>query len=87
MVIVACIYLRFYIEVGVGTFLPTPTPSKVASDSYFTTPTPTPTPQPLVPGIHLLKPQSFKHTGIHEENKLCGGVMPFYPCKLLVAES
>jgi hypothetical protein len=26
MVIVASIYLRFYIEVGVGTFLPTPTP-------------------------------------------------------------
>jgi hypothetical protein len=28
MVIVVSIYLRFYIEVGVGIFLPTPTPPK-----------------------------------------------------------
>jgi hypothetical protein len=35
MVIVASIYLRFYMEVrvGVGTFLPTPTPPKIPSDS------------------------------------------------------
>jgi hypothetical protein len=35
MVIVASIYLRFYIDVrvGVSTFLPTPTPSKILSDS------------------------------------------------------
>jgi hypothetical protein len=37
MVIVASVYLRFYIEVGVGvgTFLPTPTPSppNIPSDS------------------------------------------------------
>jgi hypothetical protein len=36
MVIVASIYLRFYIEVGVGTFLPTPTPPKITSDSDST---------------------------------------------------
>jgi hypothetical protein len=36
MVIVASIYLRFYIEVGVGTFLPTPTPPKIPSDSDST---------------------------------------------------
>jgi hypothetical protein len=29
-------YLRFYIEVGVSTFVPTPTPSKIPSDSDFT---------------------------------------------------
>jgi hypothetical protein len=40
MVIVASIYLRFYIEVGVGAFLPTRTPHKITSDS--TTPTPQP---------------------------------------------
>jgi hypothetical protein len=35
MVTVASIYLRFYIEfgVGVGTFLPPPTPPKIPSDS------------------------------------------------------
>jgi hypothetical protein len=33
MVIVAWIYLGFYIEVGVGTFLPTPTPPEIPSDS------------------------------------------------------
>jgi hypothetical protein len=35
MVIVASIYLRFYmeVEVGVRTFLPTPTPPKIPSDS------------------------------------------------------
>jgi hypothetical protein len=40
MAIVATIYLRFYIDVGVGTFLPTltATPPKIPSDS--------PTPQP-----------------------------------------
>jgi hypothetical protein len=34
MVTVASVYLRFYIEVGVGvgTFLPTPTPPKIPSD-------------------------------------------------------
>jgi hypothetical protein len=32
MVIVASVYLRFYIEVGVGIFLPTPTPPKIPSD-------------------------------------------------------
>jgi hypothetical protein len=36
MVIVASIYLRFYIEVGVGTFLLTPTPPKIPSDSEST---------------------------------------------------
>jgi hypothetical protein len=38
MVIVACIYLRSYIEfgVGVGTFLLTPTPPKIPSDSDAT---------------------------------------------------
>jgi hypothetical protein len=38
MVIVASIYLRFYIDVGVGTFLPTPTanPLKIRSDSDST---------------------------------------------------
>jgi hypothetical protein len=36
MVIVASIYLRLYIEVGVGTFLPTPTPHKIPSDSDST---------------------------------------------------
>jgi hypothetical protein len=40
MVIVASIFLRFYIQVGVGvgTFLPTPTPipPKIASDSDST---------------------------------------------------
>jgi hypothetical protein len=40
MVIVASIYLRFYIEVGVGvgTLLPTPTPTplKIPSDSDTT---------------------------------------------------
>jgi hypothetical protein len=38
MVTVASIYLRFYIEVGVGTFLPTPTPTppKINSDSDST---------------------------------------------------
>jgi hypothetical protein len=36
MLIVASIYLRFYIEVGVGTFLPTPTPPKIPSDSDST---------------------------------------------------
>jgi hypothetical protein len=36
MVIVAIIYLRFCIEVGVGTFLPTPTPPKIPSDSDST---------------------------------------------------
>jgi hypothetical protein len=40
MVIVASIYLRFYIEggVGVGTFLltPTPTPPNIPSNSDFT---------------------------------------------------
>jgi hypothetical protein len=32
MVIVASIYLRFYLDVGVGTFLPTLTPPKIPSD-------------------------------------------------------
>jgi hypothetical protein len=32
MVIVASIYLRFYIEVRVSIFLPTPTPTKIRSD-------------------------------------------------------
>jgi hypothetical protein len=42
MVTVASIYLRFYVEVGVGTFLPTPTflpaptPHKIPSDSDST---------------------------------------------------
>jgi hypothetical protein len=36
MVIVASIYLRYYIEVGVGTFLPTPTPPKIPSESDAT---------------------------------------------------
>jgi hypothetical protein len=36
MVTVDSIYLRFYIEFGVGTFLPTPTPPKVPSDSDST---------------------------------------------------
>jgi hypothetical protein len=50
MVIVASIYLRFYIEVGVGvgTFLPTPTPAKIPIDSTTPTPTPTRTPQPWI---------------------------------------
>jgi hypothetical protein len=33
MVIAASIYLRFYIEIGVNTFLPTRTPPKIPSDS------------------------------------------------------
>jgi hypothetical protein len=33
MVIVASIHLRFYIEVGVGTFLQTPTSPKTPTDS------------------------------------------------------
>jgi hypothetical protein len=33
MVIVTSFYLRFYMEVGVGTFLPTPTLPKIPSDS------------------------------------------------------
>jgi hypothetical protein len=36
MVTVAAIYLRFYIEVGVGTFLQNPTPPKIPSDSDST---------------------------------------------------
>jgi hypothetical protein len=38
MVVVASIYLRFYIEVGVGvgTFLSTPTPPKIPPDSDST---------------------------------------------------
>jgi hypothetical protein len=32
IVIVISIYLRFYIEVRVGAFLPTPTPPKIPSD-------------------------------------------------------
>jgi hypothetical protein len=36
MVNVASIYLRFYMEVGVGTFLPTPIPSRIPSDSDST---------------------------------------------------
>jgi hypothetical protein len=36
MVIVGSIYLRFYIKVGVSTFLPTLTPPKIPSDSDST---------------------------------------------------
>jgi hypothetical protein len=36
MVIVASIYLRFYIEVRVSTFLPIPAPPKIPSDSDST---------------------------------------------------
>jgi hypothetical protein len=36
MVIVASIYLTFYVEVGVGTFLPTPNPPKIPSNSDST---------------------------------------------------
>jgi hypothetical protein len=36
MVIVAGIYLWFYTEVGVGTFLPTPIPPNIPSDSDST---------------------------------------------------
>jgi hypothetical protein len=51
MVTVASIYLRFYIEigVGVGTFLLTPSPPKIPSDSNSTTPTLTPQPWPRYP--------------------------------------
>jgi hypothetical protein len=40
MVTVASVYLRFYMEVGVGvgTFLPTPIPPKIPSDSDSTAP-------------------------------------------------
>jgi hypothetical protein len=62
MFIVGSVYLRFYIEVGVGTYLPTPTRNILTdSDSvgtFLPTPTPpnipsesttsTPTPQPWV---------------------------------------
>jgi hypothetical protein len=41
MVTVASIYLRFYIKVGVGTFLPTLTQPKIPSDSYSTAVVPT----------------------------------------------
>jgi hypothetical protein len=46
MIIVASIYLRFYIEVGVGvgTFLPTATPPKIPSNSDSMTPNLTPQP-------------------------------------------
>jgi hypothetical protein len=38
MVILASIYLRFYVKVGVGVgaFLPNPTPAKIPSDSDST---------------------------------------------------
>jgi hypothetical protein len=50
MVIVASIYLRFYLEVRVSTFLQTPTPAKIPSDST----TLTLTPQPCSQLLHLL---------------------------------
>jgi hypothetical protein len=46
MVIVASIYLRFYIEVRVGTYLPTKNPPKIPSDSDSDSDSTTPTPQP-----------------------------------------
>jgi hypothetical protein len=49
MVIVASIYLRFYIEVGIGTVLLTPTPPKIPSDSDSKILTP----QPWLSGTFL----------------------------------